>query len=81
MAQQEHRNIPDSEQHRTLGGKSRPGGSNNVIVGTIVVIGAIVFSFVFFGDWDGASTDRIDSAGGDAAATAPDEGDAGAAEQ
>ena len=50
MAQQEHRNVPDSEQQRALGGKSRRGGSNNVIIGTIIVIGAIVFSFVFFGN-------------------------------
>ncbi|MEE4120973.1 MAG: hypothetical protein V2I65_18380 [Paracoccaceae bacterium] len=82
MAQQQHRNAPDSEQHRTLGGTSGRGGSNNVIVGTVVVIGAIVFSFVFFGNWDGAGIGRTDSAGGtaggDAAATAPAEGNTGA---
>ncbi|RDC73050.1 hypothetical protein DLJ49_07985 [Rhodovulum sp. 12E13] len=78
MAQQQ-RNTPDSEQHRTLGGKSRRGGSNNVIIGTVIVIGAIVFSFVFFGNWEGADIGRTESAGGtadgEAAATAPTYGE------
>jgi hypothetical protein len=66
MAQQEHRNVPDSEQQRALGGKSRRGGSNNVIIGTIIVIGAIVFSFVFFGNWEGAEIGRTEGVGGTA---------------
>jgi hypothetical protein len=64
MAQQQQ-GSSEREQRQTPAPKGR-GTSNSVIVGTILVLGVLVFSFLFFGDWDffgpGAYEEAVETA-------------------